>query len=162
MSKNLVETLVGLLVLLVAGYFLYYAYSTTQVVKGGNHSYTLFARFDKADGVNLGSDVKISGIRVGKVVEQELDAKTFQAVLVLKISGDIKLPIDTGAEIIGNGLLGEKYVSLSPGSDDEYLENNSNIEFTQSAISLESLIGKFMFGVDKPKGDAKNDAKDKK
>lgn len=149
MSKNIVETLVGLLVLIVAGYFLYYAYFTTQVIASSSQSHTLFAKFDKADGINIGSDVKVSGIRVGKVTTQELDPATFQAVLALRISADIKLPSDTTAEILGNGLLGEKYIALSPGSESEYLEDNSYIEFTQSSISLESLIGKFMFGVDK-------------
>lgn len=153
MGKNIVETIVGAVVLLVAAYFLYYAYGTTQVVSNGSSGYVVLAKFDRVDGLNLGGDVRVSGIKVGKVVKQELDPKTFQAVLEIKIQSDIKLPVDTSAEIVGNGLLGEKYLALVPGADEESIEPNGYIEFTQSSISLEGLIGKFMFGVDKGKDD---------
>jgi phospholipid/cholesterol/gamma-HCH transport system substrate-binding protein len=149
-KENILETLIGAVVLLVAAYFLHYAYTTTQVITG-DHQYVLFAKFDKVDGINLGGDVRISGIKVGKVTSQILDPKTFQAVLGFSIKPEIKLPVDTSAEIVGNGLLGDKYVALVPGSDGEVLKNKDYIEYTQSSISLESLIGKFMFGVDKDK-----------
>ncbi len=147
---NIMETLIGAIVLLVAAYFLHYAYTTTQIVTNDNQ-YVLFSKFDRVDGVNLGGDVRVSGIKVGKIISQTLDPHTFQAILELSINPAIKLPVDTSAEIIGNGLLGEKYVALVPGADDEFLKNKDYIEYTQSSISFESLIGKFMFGVDKDK-----------
>jgi phospholipid/cholesterol/gamma-HCH transport system substrate-binding protein len=147
-KDNIIETLIGAFVLLVAAYFLYYAYGTTEV-KGSGKQYVIFGKFDRIDGLNLGGDVRVSGIKVGKVISQTLDPKTFQAILELSISPDVKLPVDTSAEIIGNGLLGDKYVSLTPGSDEEHLAEKAFLEYTQSSISLDSLIGKFMFGLDK-------------
>lgn len=145
MNNNITETIVGAIVLFVAAYFLYYAYGTTQGNSSVQNGYTVVAKFDRVDGLNPGSDVKISGIKVGKVTSFELDPKSFRAVLNLSLRNDIQLPSDTSAEIIGNGLLGEKYVALVPGADDEKIPTNGQIEFTQSSISLESLIGKFMF-----------------
>lgn len=145
MNNNFTETTVGAIVLLVAAYFLYYAYGTTQGNNSVQNGYTVVAKFDRVDGLNPGSDVKISGIKVGKVTSFELDTKSFRAVLNLSLRNDIQLPSDTSAEIIGNGLLGEKYVALVPGADEEKIPTNGQIEFTQSSISLESLIGKFMF-----------------
>lgn len=145
MNNNITETIVGAIVLFVAAYFLYYAYGTTQGNSNVQNGYTVVAKFDRVDGLNPGSDVKISGIKVGKVTSFELDPKSFRAVLNLSLRNDIQLPSDTSAEIIGNGLLGEKYVALVPGADDEKIPTNGQIEFTQSSISLESLIGKFMF-----------------
>ncbi len=151
MNKDtIVETFVGALVLLIAAYFLHYAYSTTQVIKG-HDQYIVYGKFDRVDGLNLGADVRISGIKVGKIISQTLDLKSFQAILELSISSDIKLPADSSAEIISGGLLSDKYVSITPGSDDEHLTEKSFIEYTQSSISLEGLISKFMFGLDKDK-----------
>lgn len=145
MNNNITETIVGAIVLFVAAYFLYYAYGTTQGNSSVQNGYTVVAKFARVDGLNPGSDVKISGIKVGKVTSFELDPTTFRAVLQLSLRNDIQLPSDTSAEIIGNGLLGEKYVALVPGADDEKIPSNGQIEYTQSSISLESLIGKFMF-----------------
>lgn len=159
MGKNIVETIVGGIVLLIAAYFLHYAYGTTKVLDGSS-GYAVMAKFDRVDGVNLGGDVRISGIKVGKVIKQSLDPKTFQAVLELKIESDLKIPSDSSAEIVGNGLLGEKYIALVPGSDEDAIEPNGYIEYTQSSISLEGLIGKFMFGLDKNKDGKEKDGKD--
>jgi phospholipid/cholesterol/gamma-HCH transport system substrate-binding protein len=145
MSKNIVETLVGALVILIALSFFYSAYKTTEISVNTDQSYMLFAKFDRADGINLGSEVKVGGIKVGKVMEQKLDPESYQAIIGMVIKNEVKLPIDSTAEIIGNGLLGEKYVSLIPGIDEEKLADKSTIEFTQSSVSLESLIGKFIF-----------------
>lgn len=153
-KDNIIETLIGALVLVIAAYFMHYAYSTTQIVRDGKH-YILFGKFDRVDGLNLGADIRISGIKVGKVIAQTLDPKTFQAVLEFSISPDIKLPSDSSAEIISGGLLGDKYVSLVPGSDEEHLAEKSFIEYTQSSISIEGLISKFMFGLGKDKDKTK-------
>lgn len=159
MSKNLVETLVGAIVIIIAAAFLYSAYKTTDVGVGLGSGYSLSAKFDRADGLNLGSDVKVGGIKVGKVIGQSLDEKNYQAIISMTINDEVKLPSDTTAEIIGNGLLGEKYVALIPGADDEKLSDGGIIEYTQSAVSLESLIGKFIFSSVEKSG---KDSKDKK
>lgn len=156
MNKNLFETLVGALVLIIAGYFSYYVYGMTSVVSAFEKGFAVKAVFDNADGINLGTDVKMSGIRIGKVTSLSLDAKTFRALVEMNLHQDVKLPVDSSAEITGNGLLGERYVTIQPGADTEYLANGGSIEFTQSSISLEKMIGKFMFGVDgKPQNDEK-------
>jgi phospholipid/cholesterol/gamma-HCH transport system substrate-binding protein len=144
MNKNFVEAAIGLIVLIVAFSFFYMAYKTTDLsVDGG---YLINAKFDRVDGLNVGSDVKVGGIKVGRVISFKLDQKTYQAYIQMEINNEIKLPTDTSAEIVSNGLIGEKYVALVPGSDnEEFLANNSHIDITQSAISLEALIGKFMF-----------------
>lgn len=154
MYKDFLETSVGGVVLLIAALFLYYGYGITNTVSSSD-VYKIHARFARIDGLNMGGDVKIAGINVGKVTGQSLDEKTFHAVLEMSIANNIKVPVDTSAEIVGNGLLGEKYVSLLPGSEDDMLQDGGAIEFTQSSISLESMIGKFMFGADKQPSDAK-------
>lgn len=146
MSKNIVETLIGALVIVIATTFLYFAYTTTNITGGSESGTVIIAKFDRADGLNLGSEVKIGGVRVGKVADLSLDPKTFQAIATLRIRDGVSLPVDSTAEIIGNGLLGEKYVAIIPGSETDHISNNGAIEFTQSSISLESLIGKFIFG----------------
>ena len=159
MNKNFVETLVGALVIAIAAMFLWFAYSTTTIKQNGN-SYKLIAQFNRADGLNLGSDVRIGGIKMGKVTSLTIDPKTYQAVVEISIVSGIQVPADTTAEIIGNGLLGEKYVSLVPGSDAEMLKNGGKLEFTQSSISLEGLLGKYIFGGDKKVGSSDNKTSD--
>ncbi len=159
MSKNLVETLVGALVIIIAVGFLYSAYKTTDIGVGVGNGYNISAKFDRADGLNLGSEVKVGGIKVGKVVAQTLDASSYQAIISMVINDEVKLPMDSTAEIIGNGLLGEKYVALIPGADEEKIAEGGIIEYTQSAVSFESLIGKFIFNSVEKAG---KDSKDKK
>ncbi|WHQ47112.1 MAG: outer membrane lipid asymmetry maintenance protein MlaD [Candidatus Midichloria sp.] len=146
MNKSVVETIVGLIVLLLAVGSVIIAYKEGGFVTLDKDSYIIKAEFDKIDGVNVGSPVKVSGITIGKVIEQSIDKRSYHALVQMKIKQDIKLPIDTSAEIIGLGLMSDKYISLVPGSDDKYLNNGGVIEFTQSSLSLESLIGKFIFG----------------
>lgn len=151
MNKNFVETLVGALVILIAATFLWFAYGTTTIKETGN-GYKLIAKFSRVDGLNLGSDVRIGGIKVGKVTALTIDPQTYQAVVEVNVISGIKLPVDTTAEIIGNGLLGEKYVALVPGSDSDMLKSGAKLEYTQSSISIEALLGKYIFGGDNKKG----------
>lgn len=150
MSNTVIETFVGALVLIVAAFFLHFAYKTTDI-NIDNDTYTLIAKFEKADGITLGGDVKIGGVKIGKVKDISLDTKSFRATIKLAIKEEIKLPLDTSAEIISSGLVGDKYISLSPGSEEEYFENDGEIQFTQSSISIEALVGKFIFDSNKKK-----------
>jgi len=151
MKRNFLETLIGFVVLIVASYFLYHAYSSTGRIEEGNNSYVLCARFNKADGLVPGGDVKISGIKIGKILALELDTTTFQAVAKFSISTDFKIPDDSSAKILSTSLLGDKYMSITPGASDEFLQETDCIEFTQSSVNIEDLIGKFMFGLDDEK-----------
>jgi phospholipid/cholesterol/gamma-HCH transport system substrate-binding protein len=114
MGNNLVESLLGAVVLVVAGLFLVFAYSTTNVRTVGG--YEVFAKFERVDGLNTGSDVKLSGIKVGTVFEQRLEPNTYLAIVRMNINSSVKLPVDTVAQVTSDGLLGSNFVALVPGA----------------------------------------------
>ena len=143
MRRSLVETLIGAVVLLVAGYFLYFTYTTGyQRVEG----YEVTAKFNSVAGLTLGSDVRMSGIKVGSVVGATLDPSSYLAVLRLRIENSIKLPTDTTAKITADSLLGSNYVSLEPGAETKLIPQNGQIQVTQDPINVVDLIGRFIFG----------------
>lgn len=143
MGHNLIETMMGALVLLVAGAFLAFAYNSTNVrtVRG----YEVVAKFDRVDGLARGADVKMSGIKIGSVVDQRLDPERFLAVVRLSIDPAVKLPTDTVAQVASEGLLGGSFVALVPGGEDKTIAPGGEIKFTQSPVNLVQLLGKFMF-----------------
>lgn len=152
MRRNVIETVMGAVVLIVAGLFLFFSYSTAQLrsVDG----YAVIAKFDRIDGLALGSDVRISGIKVGTVHSQRLDPETFLAEVSMSIDPSVKLPRDSSAEIVSESLLGGKYMAIVPGGSEDLLEEGGEIRFTQSPVSLEQLIGKFMFSTPGGEGEA--------
>lgn len=143
MSRNAIETVMGALVLVIAGLFLFFAYSTSQIRRTSGYEVT--ANFDRIDGIREGGDVRISGIKVGSIVSQTLDPKTYLATVRMTIDPEVKLPTDTVAQIASSGLLGDKFLSLVPGGAEETIPPGGQIQFTQPAISLESLIGQYIF-----------------
>jgi phospholipid/cholesterol/gamma-HCH transport system substrate-binding protein len=146
MSRSFVETLLGAVVLIVAIVFVAYAYTVSDVRDPGG--YTLRAQFDRIDGINVGSDVRISGITVGRVISSNLDTRSFRAEVVFSLRRDVELPADTSAAIFSESLLGGRYIALQPGADDEVLAAGDQLMFTQSSINLEELVGRFMFSGD--------------
>lgn len=153
MGKNLFETIMGALVLAVAVGFMSFAYQSSNLkpVEG----YTLQAKFDTVAGVGLGSDVRIGGIKVGVISDMKLDPESYKAVIAVLIKTGTKIPSDSSASIVSDGLLGSKYVKIEPGADDKMLAANGVIPYTQSSVNLEELIGKMVFsggGVDKNGG----------
>lgn len=144
MSGNLVETLIGAVVLAVAGFFLAFAY-TTAGVRGTVSGYELQARFNRADGLVVGGDVRMSGIKIGTVTAQSLDPKTFDAVISFTVDSRYKLPDDSAAKIASEGLLGGNYLSIEPGGSDKALKAGEHIKFTQGSVSLLDLIGQAIF-----------------
>lgn len=156
MRGNVIETVMGAVVLAAAALFLVFAYKTSQLraVSG----YEVNAEFSRVDGIRQGSDVRISGIKIGSVVAEELDPKTFLAVVRMSIDPSVKLPDDTVAEIISAGLLGDKYMSLVPGGSDKVIPPGGRITYTQSSVSLENLIGQMMFSAPAAKKPAEADA----
>lgn len=141
MSGNLVESIIGALVLIVAGWFLTFAYERTD---GASVSgYVLQARFDRIDGLNLGSDVRVAGIKVGSIVASELDPLSYQAIISFSVDSSVELPVDTAAAISSESLLGGSYLSLLPGGMEEMLAPGDEISETQDAVDLLGLIGKF-------------------
>ena len=152
MQRNMLETLTGAAVLACAGIFALFAYKNSDRSTGDGYHVT--ARFTNIAGISTGSDVRVGGIKVGLVDALTLDAASYNAVANLRIRQDVKLPEDSNAAIVSSGLLGEKFISLTPGADEAMLADGGRIDYTQPAVSLEELIGKFMFsggGVDKNK-----------
>ena len=144
MNGNLFEALIGAVVLVVAAAFLVFAFTSANI--GAVEGYEVVARFDRIDGLNVGSDVRLSGIKVGTVTNQDLDHETFLAVVRMSIDPAIQLPIDSSAQIVTDGLLGGKFMAIVPGGDLENIEPGGEITFTQSPIILENLIGQLIFG----------------
>ncbi len=143
MTRNLLETLLGAIVLIVAIVFLGFAYNASQL--GDDSGYELIARFDRVDGLQRGADVRIGGIKIGTVIDQNLDPTTYRAEVRFTIRDDVKLPTDSSVAVASDGLLGGKYLSLVPGGDVDMLAAGDEITLTQSAINLEDLIGRFIF-----------------
>ena len=143
MRGNLIETVMGAVVLIIAALFLFFAYSTSQLraVSG----YPVTAQFQSVEGVRDGSDVRIAGVKVGSVVSEQLDPKTFLVNLTMSIGPQYKLPDDTVAEIVSSSLLGDKYMSLVPGGSDKDIPPGGQIKYTQAPVSLENLIGQMIF-----------------
>ncbi len=137
-----IETIVGFVIIFTLFTFLFFVKKEVQIDRSG---YQVIAEFSKLDGISVGSDVRVSGIKVGSVTKQELNKETYDAITTLNINEDIKIPIDSRAKIETSGLLGKKYISIEIGAEDLTLQEGSKIIYTQSSISLEGLISKFLF-----------------
>lgn len=142
MRHNLLEAIIGAVVLAVAGAFLYFAYASKQKVPSG---YTIYATFDRVDGLNVGADVRVSGVTVGIVNGIELDEKSYQAKVAFKIRKNVVVPLDSSAEIASESLMGGKYVGIIPGGSEKDVGPEGVITNTQSSVSFEGLIKKFLF-----------------
>ncbi|MSO97609.1 MAG: outer membrane lipid asymmetry maintenance protein MlaD [Rhodospirillaceae bacterium] len=156
MKRNPIETVLGAVVLVIAGMFMAFAYTTAdiQAITG----YGVTAKFIKVGGLETGSDVRISGIRVGTVTGQSLDPATYQATVAMSISGDVKLPQDTEAAIVSDGLLGGKYVNLIPGKATQAMADGGVIAKTRAFQSVEDLVGEIIFlATKKPEEKAANE-----
>ena len=150
MQNGFVETLIGAAVVAVAGVFFYYGWNTTG--SGQVAGYELIARFDRIDGISVGTDVRMSGIKIGSVISQELDQKTYRALVRMSVRNDIKVPEDSSIRVASEGLLGNSYLAVSPGGSDTMLLSGGEFETTQGSIDLVGLLGKAMFsgGEEKP------------
>ena len=149
MKNTTIETLIGAVVVAVAALFFLFAYQTSGkgAVSGG---YRLVAEFDNAEGVNVGSDVRMAGIKVGTVVAAVLNPENFQAKITMQVSDFLKLKDDATAKVTSEGLLGSKFVAVEQGGSDTVLADNGVISNTQGAVDIWSLISQAMF--DKSKG----------
>ena len=143
MRVNYIEIFVGTVVLLIAGLFFSYAYNANK--NSGNYTYHLTAKFERVDGILEGSDIKLRGIKVGEVTKLRLEGEKLSAILTLSFYNNIKLPIDSSAEIVSEGLMGSKYISITLGENDAILKDGDTVAYTQPSISLESLITRFVF-----------------
>jgi len=143
MGRNLIETVMGAVVLVVAAMFVFFAWDMAQVetTKG----YDVKAVFFRVGGLTRGSDVRISGIKVGTVGDISLDTETYDAVVTMTIQPDVKLPEDTSAIIADEGLLGGKYVRLEAGQAKAMIAAGGSVTKTQDYRALEDQVGEIIF-----------------
>jgi phospholipid/cholesterol/gamma-HCH transport system substrate-binding protein len=143
MQNGFVETLIGAAVIIVAVGFFYYGYNTTG--SGAVAGYEVVARFDRVDGISAGTDVKMSGIKIGTVTSQDLDQKAYRALVRMSIRNDIKLPEDSSIKVANEGLLGGAYLAVAPGGSDAMMVAGSEFETTQGSVDLVGLLSKAIF-----------------
>lgn len=157
MGRNVIETIMGAVVLAVAAFFLIFAYSQADL--GAVKGYTVSASFASVGGLPNGGDVRINGIKVGSVTAQKIDPNNFNAMVDMSISPSVHLPVDTVATIDSEGLLGDKFVKLEPGRSDQSIAPGGSIGKTKNYKSLEEMVGQIIFlatdsGAGKPAGGA--------
>ncbi|BCQ24350.1 outer membrane lipid asymmetry maintenance protein MlaD [Caballeronia sp. NK8] len=159
MKKTALDFWVGLFVVLGFVALLFLA------LKAGNMSslsfqptYAVKLKFDNIGGLKARAPVKSAGVTVGRVGGIGFDANTYQAVVTIDIDKQYQFPMDSSAKILTSGLLGEQYIGLEPGGDDQMLKNGDTITMTQSAVVLENLIGQFLYNKAADSGASKSSA----
>ncbi|MBV8799162.1 MAG: outer membrane lipid asymmetry maintenance protein MlaD [Alphaproteobacteria bacterium] len=143
-SNNMVETLIGAVVVAVALGFLVFAYSATS--SGGVSGYPVEARFSSADGIISGTEVRLHGIKIGTVSAVDLDPKSYLAIVHMNIRGDVPIPDDSAIKITSAGLLGNSYLSIQPGGSPKNLAAGGQILNTQGSVDIMGLIGRAIYG----------------
>ncbi|PPB81207.1 phospholipid/cholesterol/gamma-HCH transport system substrate-binding protein [Albidovulum inexpectatum] len=142
MSYSVSEVLTGAAVLAVAAGFVLYASGEGPVSRGGQE-YELMASFRSAEGITVGTDVRMAGVKIGRVIDLRLNPQTYRADATFTVDGAIAVPDDSTAIIASEGLLGGSYLEIQPGGSPMNLEPGTEIENTQGAVSLISLMMKF-------------------
>ncbi|MDP6350609.1 MAG: outer membrane lipid asymmetry maintenance protein MlaD [Alphaproteobacteria bacterium] len=143
MNRNALETLIGALVIVVAVWFVTFAYTKSDV--GTVSGYQVIAKFTGIGALKEGADVRISGIKVGSVTAETIDPDTYLALVTMNIDEAIKLPLDTTAMIGAEGLLGGEYVRLDPGGEEDMIRPGGEIEYTQAAADVIGLLTQLVF-----------------
>jgi phospholipid/cholesterol/gamma-HCH transport system substrate-binding protein len=146
MKQKQLEYLVGGFVLLGLAAVLYLTVKLGAGSRLGSDSYRVEVRFSSASGLNVGGSVHVAGVPVGRVEAIRVDPKDYSAIVTVSVLAGLKLPTDSMASIKTTGLIGDKYILLSPGADETYLAAGDRITLTESSVDLEGLIGKMAFG----------------
>ncbi|MFZ0482449.1 MAG: outer membrane lipid asymmetry maintenance protein MlaD [Desulfobacterales bacterium] len=146
MKNTSIEAVVGLFMLIGIVCVGYLSIHLGKMEWGGDRFYPVFARFQSVSGLIAGAHVELAGVHIGKVDSIALDPKRLVAVVELKIQKSLKLSDDVIASVKTSGLIGDKYIELAPGNSDNILKPGGLITETESAVNLESLISKYVFG----------------
>lgn len=146
MKTSRLELFVGIFVLLGLAAVVYLTVKLGSGSFAAGPTYLVEARFANAGGLHAGSSVLIAGVTVGRVEAVRMEPVDYSAIVTLRVSSDVKLPSDTMASVKTSGLIGDKYVALAAGAEEDVLAPGSRITMTESAVDLESLIGKMAFG----------------
>lgn len=149
MKHSLLETAIGAIVLIAAGVFLVFSYTTAHQGEAGimSGSYRLSAIFENIGGLKIGDPVMISGVKIGTVGDINLDNKLYRAEVAFNVADTIKLARDSSARISSVSMLGGKYLDIQPGGDDADLQDGDQITLTQAPANLEDLLGRFIFSM---------------
>ncbi len=158
MTSRNVEILVGLFVVAAIAAFSMLAMNVSNMSSySSGESYVLKARFDNIGGLKVRSPVSAGGVTIGRVINVQYDSESYEALVSMKIDTAYnKFPVDTAASILTSGLLGEQFIGLEPGAEEDYLKAGDVIDLTQSALVLEQVIGQFLFS----KSDDEDSAKE--
>ena len=143
MKRGAVETILGAVVLLIAIGFVFFGARSIDLQD--HDGYQLTARFLKVGGLDRGSDVRISGVKVGSVIDRSLDDQTFEAVVTFTVRKDLRLPADTEAGVTAEGLLGGKYLRVFPGTATEMLPPEGEIVQTRDFRAIEDTVSEIIF-----------------
>jgi len=148
MQRNVLETVMGAVVLLAAAAFLFIIYSASGVKQASN-GYHLIMRLDQGGSLSPGTDVRVAGVKIGTVVKQEYDSKNYQALITLDIDGKVQVPTDSSANADQDGLLGNSYVNLQIGGDETMLKDGDTFKHASGVLSLGRLIATMIGGGEK-------------
>ena len=143
-QNSATETLIGAAVVLAAALLLLFVYLGKG--SGGASGYPLNVRLAKADGLGVGTEVRLSGIKVGSVTDMTLDPNTYLVTVHMNMDPSVKIPVDSSILVTSAGLLGGQYLSITPGGDDKMLASGGTIENAQGSIDIMSLVGRFATG----------------
>ena len=139
----------------LAAVFVFYLIGTSSLFHKKADTYTLSARFNQTDGLTVGNEVRLAGIKIGHVISQHLD-DYYGVIVTFSVPNHIQLPEDSAASVQSSGLIGSKYIELSPGGEEEVLAPGSMVEFTQDSPDLIGLLDKV---ISIAKSNRKNQAK---
>jgi len=146
MKRTSVELGVGIFVLIGIACVGYLTIRLGKMELLGNEHYYLNARFNSVSGLKAGASIEIAGVQVGQVDSISLDIKDNVALVRMKIRKDVELTDDAIASVKTSGLIGDKYLKLSPGGSDHILKAGDTLTETESALDIEELISKYAFG----------------
>lgn len=155
MTSRKIEILVGLFVAAAIAAFFMLAMSVSNMSSyNSGETYILKAKFDNIGGLKIRSPVAAGGVRIGRVVDIAYDNERYEAVVSMQVEAQYnKFPLDTAASILTSGLLGEQFVGLEPGAEEDYLKSGDVIDLTQSALVLEQVIGQFLYSKSEDKSE---------
>ncbi|MDR3289971.1 MAG: outer membrane lipid asymmetry maintenance protein MlaD [Rickettsiales bacterium] len=145
MKNNKFETIIGAIVLLIAVLFFMVILNISKNTSRVNEGYVVSGEFNNVEGLTIGSDVKISGVKIGTVTDITLNKTNYKAIVFFGIENDLKIPTDSIFKVSSSGLMGGKFVNIKIGGMNEYLENKDIVDFTESTMDLEDLISRFVF-----------------
>ena len=146
MRNRSADMLAGIFVIIGLVCMGYLAIKLGKMEVLGNNGYTVYARFTSIAGLRSGADIEIAGVRVGRVASISLDQTRDMALVSLHVNNGVELYDDALASVRTSGIIGDKYILLSPGGSGDPLKDGDEVSDTESALDLESMIGKFIFG----------------